>query len=213
MPSSELSPDIAKRKDTNGSMNDTPPNNGFNETINDPSPEETIITLISGDQVRFSISMAAAKGSGLIVDTLGCEDDDDEDCHANHTKEYEPIDIPRVEADCLEKVIDFLRQHALDPMPPIQQPLVGNSLEEVVTHPWYQSFVLNMERTMLFHVLAAANFMEIPPLIDLTCLWCTFQITGKSPEEIRVLLNFPSMTPEEEAQAREDHPWVFESIS
>jgi hypothetical protein len=38
---------------------------------------------------------------------------------------------------------------------------------------------------MLFRVLAAANFMEIPPLLDLTCLWCTFQIHGKSAEEVR----------------------------
>ena len=37
---------------------------------------------------------------------------------------------------------------------------------------------------MIFRVLAAANFMEISPLIDLTCLWCTFEISGKSPEEV-----------------------------
>jgi hypothetical protein len=41
-----------------------------------------------------------------------------------------------------------------------------------------------MNKEMLFRVLAAANFMEIPPLLDLACLWCTFQISGKSPEEV-----------------------------
>jgi hypothetical protein len=56
---------------------------------------------------------------------------------------------------------------------------------QVVTNPWYQSFVSSLDRTMLFRVMAAANFMEIPALLDLTCIWCTFQIHGKTPEEVR----------------------------
>jgi hypothetical protein len=58
---------------------------------------------------------------------------------------------------------------------------------QVVPNVWYQNFVNDMDKAMLFRVLAAANFMEISPLLDLTCLWCTFQISGKSAEEVRVV--------------------------
>jgi len=33
---------------------------------------------------------------------------------------------------------------------------------------------------------------------------------GKSAEEIRVILNIPKLTPEEEAKARLEHRWIFD---
>jgi len=52
--------------------------------------------------------------------------------------------------------------------------------------PWYQDFVSDekMDRDMLFNMLSAANFLGIKPLLDLTCLKVTFQITGKNAEEV-----------------------------
>jgi hypothetical protein len=51
---------------------------------------------------------------------------------------------------------------------------------------WYQDFVAddNLSRDMLFDMLTAANFMGIKPLLDLTCLKVTFQLTGKNAEEV-----------------------------
>lgn len=51
---------------------------------------------------------------------------------------------------------------------------------------WYQKFVSdeNLDRDMLFDLLTAANFMGIKPLLDLTCLKVTFQLTGKNAEEV-----------------------------
>lgn len=42
---------------------------------------------------------------------------------------------------------------------------------------------------MLFDMLTAANFMGIKPLLDLTCLKVTFQLTGKNAEEVSVSSN------------------------
>lgn len=77
---------------------------------------------------------------------------------------------------------------------------------------WYQKFVdeQNADRDMLFELLTAANFMGIKPLLDLTCLKVTFMLTGKNREEIRDILRLPELTPEEEAEARENHKWIFE---
>jgi S-phase kinase-associated protein 1 len=53
---------------------------------------------------------------------------------------------------------------------------------------WYQDFVAdeNLSREMLFDLLTAANFLGIKPLLDLTCLKVTFQLTGKNAEEVRI---------------------------
>ena len=55
-----------------------------------------------------------------------------------------------------------------------------------MTQKWYQDFVAddNMSRDMLFDLLTAANFMGIKPLLDLTCLKVTFQLTGKNAEQV-----------------------------
>lgn len=79
---------------------------------------------------------------------------------------------------------------------------------------WYQNFVsddnLGKNNDMLFDLLTAANFMGIKELLDLSCLKVTFQLTGKSSEEIREILRLPELTPEEEAKARIEHKWIFE---
>lgn len=52
---------------------------------------------------------------------------------------------------------------------------------------WYQNFVSdeNMNQDMLFELITAANFLGIPPLLNLTCLKVTFLIPGKNEEEVR----------------------------
>jgi hypothetical protein len=45
------------------------------------------------------------------------------------------------------------------------------------------SFPPNRKR--LIELLAAANYMTIKPLLDLICLWVTFQLQGKSSEQVR----------------------------
>lgn len=58
---------------------------------------------------------------------------------------------------------------------------------------WYQKFVSeeHVDRDMLFELLTAANFMGIKPLLDLTCLKVTFQLTGKSADEVGAFLRLP----------------------
>ena len=57
-------------------------------------------------------------------------------------------------------------------------------LPQVVRQAWYQEFVENMQKEMRFEVLAAANYMEIKPLLDLSCLQVTFELSGRSADEV-----------------------------
>ena len=51
---------------------------------------------------------------------------------------------------------------------PITTPLKSNRMEEIVQE-WYANFV-NVDQTLLFELVTAANFMDIKALLDLTCL-------------------------------------------
>jgi hypothetical protein len=56
-----------------------------------------------------------------------------------------------------------------------------------MTQEWYQTYAHGMSDELLFQVLTAANYMEIQPLLDLACLRVTFQLQGKSAEEVCLL--------------------------
>lgn len=186
--------------------------------MNTDSEDTTMIKLRSmadedGNTQVFDISMAAARISDLIRDAAGEPEDreDDDDDVDNPPLE---IEVARVKGPCLAKVVDFMIHHHEEKMKEIPTPLGGSSFNEVMDQEWYQQFVsdenLGDNNDMLFDLLTAANFMGIKELLDLSCLKVTFQLTGKTAEEIREILRLPELTPEEEAQARTEHKWIFE---
>jgi S-phase kinase-associated protein 1 len=75
---------------------------------------------------------------------------------------------------------------------------------------WYANFV-DIDQEKLFELILAANFMDIKPLLDLTCAAVASLIKGKTPEEIRKTFNIVNdFTPEEEAAVREENKWCEE---
>jgi S-phase kinase-associated protein 1 len=80
-----------------------------------------------------------------------------------------------------------------------------------VVQPWYSNFI-SVEQEVLFELILAANYMDIKPLLDLTCATVASLIKGKTPEEIRKQFNIVNdFTPEEEASVREENKWVEEA--
>jgi S-phase kinase-associated protein 1 len=51
---------------------------------------------------------------------------------------------------------------------PITTPLKSNHIGEIVQE-WYATFV-DVDQTLLFELVTAANFMDIKALLKLTCL-------------------------------------------
>lgn len=85
-----------------------------------------------------------------------------------------------------------------------------NAIDEIVTQEWYRCFIKEMPREMVFQIVNAANYMDIPTLLNLSCLKVSVDLMDKSAEDIRKVLNLPKMTEEEERKAREEHSWIFE---
>ena len=74
-----------------------------------------------------------------------------------------------------------------------------------------QFSILNCVSRPLLLAYQAANYMDIKPLLDLTCAKVASMIKGRTPDEIRKIFNISSdFTPEEEIKVRADNPWLEE---
>ena len=111
----------------------------------------------------------------------------------------------------MEKVVVFcehMREHA---PPEIEKPLSSTDMTQVVDQ-WHADFV-NVDQEMLFEVVMAANYLDIKPLLELSCAKVASLIKGKSVQEIRQFFNIENdFTPEEEAQIMEENRWAEESF-
>lgn len=158
-------------------------------------------TQVSKEGDIYKIPYSVAKMSELVKTML------DDDCDDGEAQE---IPLPNVKAQVLAKVIEFCTHHKDDPMSEIEKPLKSADMKEVV-QKWYADFI-NVEQVLLFELILAANYMDIKPLLDLTCATVASMIKGKTPEEIRQTFNIVNdFSPEEEAQVREENKWCEEA--
>ena len=103
--------------------------------------ETTMIKLRSmadkdGNTKVFEISKAAAKLSDLLCNAPGMDDDDeddDDDDDVDGSKQKPPleIEVSRVNARNLEKVVEYLNHYYVEPMNEIPTPLGAKTFEEV----------------------------------------------------------------------------------
>ena len=126
-----------------------------------------------GDQ--FEVEVKVAKMSELVKTMIPEEADEEE--------EAQEIPLPNVKSHVLAKVIEFCRRYAEEPMSEIEKPLKSANMHEVVQE-WYANYV-DVDQELLFELILAANYMDIKPLLDLTCATVASMIKGKTPEEIR----------------------------
>ena len=164
--------------------------NGYGKTIH----------LVSNEGESYDVPLPIAIMAELVK-TMIDEDQDDED--------PQEIPLPNVKSEILAKVIEFLQHYKVEAMAEIEKPLKSSNMAEVV-QAWYATFV-EVDQEILFEMILAANYMDIKPLLDLTCASVASMIKGKTPEEIRKTFNIVNdFTPEEEAQVREENKWCEE---
>mmetsp|Transcript_24732 Transcript_24732/g.32296 ORF Transcript_24732/g.32296 Transcript_24732/m.32296 type:complete len:185 (+) Transcript_24732:133-687(+) len=179
----------------------TNPSTEVKET-EDSTEDSRTVHLVSQEGDSFDVAVSVAKMSELVKTMI---DDDAED-----DAEPQEIPLPNVKGTVLAKVIEFCRHYKEDPMVEIEKPLKSANMHEVVQE-WYADFV-HVEQELLFELILAANYMDIKPLLDLTCATVASMIKGKTPEEIRKTFNIVNdFTPEEEAQVREENKWCEEA--
>lgn len=147
------------------------------------------ITIISSDQKEFRIPIEVANMSETIkhlVEDTGVDT---------------PIPIPNVDQKILAKVLEYCQYH-------VTHPTTEPVSDEVKA--WDEEYA-KVDQETLFAVILASNYLDIKPLLDLTCQTVANMIKGKTPEEIRQLFNIENdFTPEEEEQVRRENEWCEE---
>jgi len=166
------------------------------------------IILESSEGKQFELFIFETLPSKLIQDAIEDDADDEDDTDEDGCQQT-VIPLVNVSSDTLEHVVIFLKHYAVEPLRELEQQL-GSSFHENISQDFYREFILDKSSSMVFKLANAANYLDIPPLLDLTCLKVSFDLMDKSAEEIRVLLKLPKLTKEEEEMARTKHPWMFE---
>ena len=126
------------------------------------------------------------------------------------------IHLPNVKSFILREVIKFCEHYCVvgQEMPEIAKPLKSKDLAQCDIPEYYVNFV-NFgageieDHEMLFNLILAANYLDIKPLLDLTCAKVASMIQDKTPQEIRATFGISDdFTPEEEAKVRADNAWL-----
>jgi len=187
-------------------------------------PPIDMVVLISNDGEEYKVPSNVAKLSKFLEDTIQCQDESEndndvgEDDDVEHTLDaasgsrfrIQTIPLPTIRSACLSKIVEFCKFHVtIEPLHAIPSPLVGCTIEENISQHWYREFVEKLELSMVYELVTAANYMDIKPLLDLSCLVVMVNLYGKSVEQIRVALNVPEMTADEKRRARVEHRWIF----
>ncbi|XP_034679898.1 SKP1-like protein 11 [Vitis riparia] len=145
------------------------------------------VTLKSSDGVLFIIDRAVALQSRTIQYVL-------EDTNPVDTI----IPVPAVDARTLSKVLEYCKKHLID---------LNTDFEEY--SKWDKDFV-DVEVWMLYDLIMAADYLHIPPLIDLICDKIASMFKGQTPEKIREIFNIENdFSKEEEEGFKKKSGWAF----
>jgi len=168
---------------------------GLDEGLGD----DDVLELESQEKEKFPVPKKVAIMSELVK-TM-----------AEGDKDEKVIPLPNVKAAVLKKVVEWMKHHVDNPAKEIEKPLKSANLAECVSDQWDADFV-DVDQELLFELILAANYMDIKPLLDLTCAKVASMIKGKTPEQIRKTFNIQNdFTPEEEEAVRQENKWAEES--
>ena len=125
-------------------------------------------------------------------------------------EEVTDVPLPNVTKDILSRIMEFMVYYDGSPMSEIEKPLKSANMSDNISDPWYVKFI-DLPQDVIMDIILAANYMDIKPLLDLSCAKIASMLKGKTPEEIRATFNIVNdFTPEEEAQVREENKWCEE---
>ena len=156
------------------------------------------VKLKSLDGREFEVESRVAEMSMTIKHML--EDLPDTD---------EAIPLPNISGAILEKVIAYCEHHKDDAAP--EAPEDSSAPPEINVTGFDKELVTGIEQATLFDMILAANFLDIKPMLDLTCKAVADMIVGKTPDEIRETFGIKDdFTPEEKAQVIKENEWARE---
>lgn len=162
--------------------------------------ESETIKIQSKDLKEFTLTKKAAELSVLLKSTI--------------IDFQGEIVVPLSEVDdkTLELVVEYLNHFDGACPPELEKPLKSAEMKDI-TDEWSAQFIEKISMENLVDLTVAANFMEIQPLLDLTCARIASMCKDKNEEEIFKTFNVTdTFTEEEKAKIREENKWIEDNI-
>ncbi|CAD5217612.1 unnamed protein product [Bursaphelenchus xylophilus] len=117
----------------------------------------------------------------------------------------EEIPLENVQSHILKKVLEWCEQHKEDFSTDSEEASTSEpSKKQRKTDPseWDTAF-LEVDAATLFDIIAAANYLDIEPLLELGCKQVANTLRGKTAEQIRAMWGInETFGPKEEKQCR-----------
>ncbi|AGE56480.1 SKP1-like protein [Paramecium bursaria Chlorella virus NE-JV-1] len=146
-----------------------------------------VIQLITSDGGVFYVGENVAKLSKTISDII-------DDIEIEGVED--PIPIPNVSKDVLDVVLNWCQFSS--------EGHTGNEVEE------FETRFFGVDSKRLLEIVSAANFLNIPDLLDKACSAVADLLRGKSPDEIRAVLGIEGEYSKEEKEAvMKENRWAF----
>jgi len=117
----------------------------------------------------------------------------------------QPIPLPMVNSTVLAKVLAWCSHHRSTGDLPIE----NDRPQRTEVGQWDLDFFTAVDQQMLFDIIMAANYLDIPELLGLACQVVADSMKGLTPEELRQKFNLEDdLTPEEKEQIRRENEWA-----
>lgn len=169
-----------------------------------PKPDVTLTSNDKEGEPRSFVLPRAAADLSITVKNLLNETTNDDD-------EPVPIPLPNVAGSVLERVVEYLKHAHENPDPEAEKRSEADQ-RAAETPEWEKNFCAQLNMEGLFHLILAANYLDIKLLLHLGCKTVAEMIRGKTPEEIKTLFGVTrEFTPEEEEQVKRENPWLVET--
>uniref|UniRef100_A0A1I7UR11 Skp1-related protein n=1 Tax=Caenorhabditis tropicalis TaxID=1561998 RepID=A0A1I7UR11_9PELO len=115
---------------------------------------------------------------------------------AEDVEKNEAIPINNIKAEILELVFKWCEEHKGEPIP-----VDDDTVPKNVTIPAFDEELMKIDNDRLFHLICAANYLNVKGLLNVSCKKVALMAKGKSPEELRVIYGIPT-DEEDEAAAK-----------
>ncbi|XBW35583.1 hypothetical protein QEN19_001157 [Hanseniaspora menglaensis] len=193
------------------------------EGIEHPVEEELInksilINNLLQQTKEAKTSSSSTNAPSSLIDDINDIDDEEDEVASNVSGEADQenivIPIPNVRSSILTKIIKWLEHHKKDPVISFSS---SNNTSSTSTDDlrrtdpldeWDKQF-FTMDQEMMYEIILASNYLNIPQLLDSGCKMIANMIRGKSAEEIRQIFNIENdFTKEEEEAIRRENEWA-----
>lgn len=157
------------------------------------------ITLVSSEGTKFQVSSRLSQLSGFIDRVL-------QDYNAS-----EEILLKSVNAQALQRIIDYSTHHNFSPPSRLKKPVVSNQIRENFTDEWDAQFIESIPENEIIELIMASNYLDMKSLLDscLVKIACNFR--DKSVDEVQKEYDIQEIfTSEVEEKLKQEYSWAME---